>query len=513
MTLTPVRRRLLIFSLFTVSFLAAMDHTVVATSLATIAGELGALAQMSWVIVGYTLTATVALPLAGTLGDRLGPRRVFLASLGLFLVASIACGLAQDMTQLVVARVLQGTSSAGIQLMSQTVVASVTSPRERPRLLSILGASFPVAIIVGPFLGGLISDNLGWPWVFWINVPLGVVALVLAWIAIPRIAGAPRGRFDTAGAVTFTIGLVALVLAVSWIVDPALTALAIGLLGVAAAAFTAFVIIELRVEDPFLPLSIFRNRTVSAGIALSVVIGVGLFSITSYLPTYIQMAYRATATVSGLVPVATVMGMMLASLATGALASRTGRYRRYAIFGTSLAAAGLLTMALLPVGLPLWVPMIVMLAVGTGTGCFMSLVIAVVQSAVDRSRTGVVTAATNLVRQVGSTLGTAIVGSIIGVGIVARLPASIDAATLTPAIARAASDLVEQQIAQVYSDVMRPVFAVLGLVYVLGIIAAVILPSGRLSDEPPPDPAEPAAADETEGSADSVDSSARIHPA
>ena len=491
MTLTPVRRRLLLVSLFTVSFLGAMDHTIVSTSLATIAGELGALAQMSWVIVGYTLAATVSLPLIGKLGDELGPRRVFLAALALFLISSIACGFAQDMTQLVIARVVQGVSSAGIQLMSQTIVASVTTPRERPRLLSILGASFPVAIIVGPFLGGLISDNLGWQWVFWINVPLGVAALVLATIAIPRISGSPRGRFDVAGAVTFTTGLVALVLAVSWIVDPALTGIALALLAVAAVAFTAFVAIDLRVEDPFVPLSMFRNRTVSAGIALSSVIGIGLFSITSYIPTYIQMTYRTTATVSGLVPVATVMGMLIASLATGALSSRSGRYRRYAILGTSLAAAGLLTMALLPIGLPLWVPMIVMFVVGVGTGCFMSLVIAVVQSAVDRSLTGVVTATTNLVRQVGSSLGTATVGAIIGVGIVAGLPASIDAATLTPAIARAASPLVQLEIAHVYNDVMRPVFAVLGLVYALGIIAAIILPSGRLSDEPVPEPSEP----------------------
>ena len=480
--------RLLLVSLFTVSFLGAMDHTIVSTSLATIAGELGALAQMSWVIVGYTLAATVSLPLLGKLGDELGPRRVFLASLAAFVLSSIACGFAQDMTQLVIARVVQGVSSAGIQLMSQTIVATVTTPRERPRLLSIIGASFPVAIIVGPFVGGLISDNLGWQWVFWVNVPLGVAAFVFATIAIPHIDGSPRGRFDVAGAVTFTTGLVALVLAVTWIVDPVLTPLALGLLGVAAIAFTAFAIIDLRVDDPFIPLTIFRNRTVSAGIALSAVIGVGLFSITSYIPTYIQMTYRTTATVSGLVPVATVMGMLIASLATGALASRSGRYRRYAIAGTSIATVGLLTMALLPVGLPLWVPMVVMLVVGIGTGCFMSLVIAVVQSAVDRSQTGVVTATTNLVRQVGSTLGTAAVGAIIGVGVLTRLPASIDATTLTPAIARASSELVQQQIAEAYSGVMHPVFAALAVVYALGIIAAIILPSGRLSDEAVPVP-------------------------
>mgnify|MGYP001298315392 CR=1 FL=1 len=485
MTLSPTRRRLLLVSLFTVSFLGAVDHTIVSTALATIAGDLGALAQMSWVIVGYTLAATVTLPLLGKLGDELGARRVFLASLALFIVASVACGFAQDMTQLVIARVVQGISSAGLQLMSQTIVASVTTPRERPRLLSILGASFPVAIVVGPLVGGVISDHLGWPWVFWINVPLGVAALVLASVAIPHIEGTPRGRFDVAGAITFTIGLVSLVLAVGWITNPDLTGASLILIAISAVFFTAFVLIDLRVDDPFVPLSIFRNRSVSAGIALSAIIGIGLFSVVSYIPTYIQMAYRTTATASGFVPMAIVFGMLVANLTTGALSSRTGRYRGFAIAGTSLAASGLLVMSLLPTGLPLWVPIVVMATVGLGTGAFMSLVIAVVQSAVDRSQIGVVTATTNLVRQVGSTLGTAIIGGIIGVGILSGLPDSVDASTLTPEVARGTSEAVQLAIAAAYGDVMRPVFGALAGVYGLGIIAALLLPAGRLSDEQP----------------------------
>ncbi|GHF15993.1 MFS transporter [Pseudolysinimonas yzui] len=495
MTLTPLKRRLLVASLLTVSFLGALDHTIVSTSLSTIAGELGALQQMSWIVVAYTLAATVSLPLIGKLADGLGARRVFLASLTLFLLASIACGFAQDIVQLTAARVVQGLSSAGLQLMSQTIVANVTTPRERPRLLSILGVSFPVAILVGPVLGGLISDNLSWHWVFWINVPLGLAAFVLAIVGIPRIAGQPRGRFDVAGALTFTVAMVALVLAVNGTVG-GFSASTVVLLGVAVVSFVAFFFIEQRVDDPFVPLRLFRNRSVAAGITLSAIIGIGLFSVVSYIPTYIQMAYRTTATVSGLVPIATVLGMLLASLATGFLASRTGRYRRFAIAGTSVAASGLAIMALLPVGLPLWVPMVVMGLVGIGTGAFMSLVIAVVQSAVPRAQTGSVTATLNLVRQVGATVGTAAVGAVIGIGVLARLPESLNASTLTPELVRGLAVGLQQEVAGVYGAVMAPVFAALAGVYAVGVVAAILLPSGRLTDEQPGDPvADPTSAE------------------
>ena len=186
-------------SLFTVSFLGALDHTVVATSLATIAGDLGAVQQMSWVIVSYTLASTVVLPVLGKLADLIGARFIFLASLVLFLVASLLCGFAQDMTQLALARIAQGVGSAGLHLMPQTIIGEVTSPRERPRVLSIIGAAFPVAILVGPLAGGLITDAWGWRWVFWINIPVGLIALALAVVAVPHIAGRSGRRFDIAG--------------------------------------------------------------------------------------------------------------------------------------------------------------------------------------------------------------------------------------------------------------------------------------------------------------------------
>ena len=470
-------------SLFTVSFLGALDHTVVATSLATIAGDLGAVEQMSWVIVSYTLASTVVLPVLGKLADLIGARFIFLSSLVLFLIASLLCGFAQDMTQLALARIGQGVGSAGLHLMPQTIIGEVTSPRERPRVLSIIGVAFPVAILVGPLAGGLITDAWGWRWVFWINIPVGLIALALAVVAVPHIAGRSGRRYDIAGALTLGVTVTALVLAASWVSGgTAGTAVVVAAL-VAIVGLVAFIAIELRVAEPLVPLRHFANRTVLITIILSTVIGVGLFSVVSYVPTYIQMAYRTSATVSGLVPIATVFGMLVSTLLTGWLSSRSGRYRVFPIFGTAIAAVGLLIMALLPAGMPLWVPMAAMGLVGIGTGSFMNIIVAVAQSAASRSDTGSVTATLSLVRQVGSTTATAIVGGLIGAGVAAGLPAALDATALTPQAVHAASAAVQTEVATLYSSVLAPIFLGLAVAYAVGIVAAVLLPNGRLSDE------------------------------
>ncbi|QDG90299.1 MFS transporter [Pseudarthrobacter sp. NIBRBAC000502770] len=487
MQLSPVKLRLLTTSLLTVSFLGALDHTVVSTSLATISGELGALQLMSWVVVGYTLASTVLLPVLGRLGDVLGARRIFLVSLVMFLAASLACGFATDIAWLIAARVLQGMSSAGLQLMSQTIIARVTTQRERPRYMAIIGAAFPIAILVGPVVGGAITDYWGWQWVFWINIPVGAAAFALALVAVPHLEPGPAPRhFDIAGSAVFTSALVALVLAASWAAERDGGPAAGSALAASIAGFIAFFLIERRAPEPIVPLHFFANRTIAAGAALSAIIGVGFFSITAYLPTYFQMAYRTTATVSGLVPIATVFGMLISNLLTGWLASRTGRYRIFPVGGTVLGAGALLMMALLPAGLPLWAPMIVMGAVGLGTGAFMSLIVAVVQGAVPAGQTGTITATINLVRQVGSTVATAVIGGVIGSGVAAFLPAGLDASTLTPQQVHQAPPAVQADVAQIYSSVFTPIFIALACAYALGILAAVLLPHGRLSDEPVP---------------------------
>ncbi|MGQ3382648.1 MFS transporter [Glutamicibacter sp. TV12E] len=480
-----MRLKLLVTCLLTVSFLGAMDHTVVSTSLATIAGELGALQHMSWIVVGYTLASTVLLPVLGKLDDILGPRKIFLGALVVFLAASLCCGLSADFSWLIASRVVQGMSAAGLQLMSQTIIARVTTQRERPRYLATIGAAFPVAILVGPLLGGLITDQLGWQWVFWINIPLGLIALVLALFALPALEGhtSPRG-FDLAGAGVFTICLVALILGITWAGEPGASLSTVLALAIGLFSLVLFLWIETRVPEPMIPLKIFANRTVAAGAALSTIIGVGLFSITAYLPTYIQMAYQTSITVSGLVPFATVFGMLCSNLFTGWWASRTGGYWMFPVIGTALGAAGLFAMALLPAGRPLWVPMAVMAVVGIGTGSFMNLIVALVQGAVPAKQTGTITATVNLVRQIGSTVATAMIGVGIAASVAGLLPAGLDAATLTPQQVHASPAEVQAEVAQIYTSVFSPVFAALALAYAVGILVALCLPRGRLSNDP-----------------------------
>ncbi|MGN6445241.1 MFS transporter [Amnibacterium sp.] len=483
MPLSAARFRALLVALLAVSFLGALDNTVVATSLATVAGELGALEHMSWIVVGYTLASTVLLPVIGRLGDVVGARSVFLASLLLFVAASLACGFARDIAWLIGARVVQGMSSAGLQLLSQTIIARTTTPRQRPKYMAIIGAAFPVAILVGPVLGGVITDTWGWPWVFWVNVPVGIVAFVLAVVAVPHLPGhGERVRFDTAGAVTMTVGLAALVMAATWVGDARLAPSAGVAAIVAVLALAAFGVAESRAAAPIVPLRLFAHRTIAAGSAVSAIVGIGLFSITAYLPTYFQMAYRTSATVSGLVPIATVFGMLVSNLVSGWLVSRTGHYRAFPLIGTALGAAGLLVMSLLPVGLPLWVPTVMMGVVGLGTGAFMSLIVAVVQSAAPEREMGSVTAAVNLVRSVGATIATAVIGGVIGFGVAALLPTGLDPTSLTPAVVHAAPDALQTQVAAIYRGVFSPIFLALAGTYALGIVASVLLPAGRLPD-------------------------------
>lgn len=484
--LSAGRLRILLVSLFVVSFLGAIDHTVVSTSLAVVAGSLGALEQMSWVVVAYTLASTALLPIIGRLGDLFGVRRLFLVSVALFVLSSLACGFAQDIAQLIAARVVQGVSSAGLQLLSQTIIATLAPPRQRPKLMSVLGAAFPVAILVGPLLGGIITDSLGWPWVFWLNVPLGLIALALAIVAIPRLTASSGGGFDVAGSILFPVGLVALVLATTWVghSEPLLPLL-VGV--VAVAAFAVLVAVEFRTRRPIIPVRLLGNRTIASCTVLAAVLGLGLFSIVAYMPTYVQMVYRTNATVSGLVPIATVFGMLISGLSTGWLASRTGAYRRFIIAGSVIACAGLLGMAWLPVGLPLWVPVVCMAVVGIGTGSFMSLVVVVAQNAAPRSETGVLTAMVNVVRQMGATVGTSVVGAVLAAGVGVALSGVVDVETLTPQAAHAASPEVQSAIASAYGAAMGPVFLALAFVYAAGFVVALTLPAGRLSDHIPAD--------------------------
>ncbi|MDS2173442.1 MFS transporter [Nesterenkonia sp. CL21] len=479
--LTSWRLRAVLATLLGAAFLGAIDHTIVSTALSTIAGELGAVQHLSWIVVSYTMAAAVLLPFLGRVGDRLGVRRVFIAGLVVFILASLLCGYAQSLPQIVAARLVQGCGAAAMQLMSQTIIASVAPPRQRAKHLSIVGLAFPVAIVVGPVLGGLITETWGWPWIFWINVPLGALAVAGAWAFIPRISGDRTVRIDPWSVLLFVMSSVSLILLITWwgedVWQPQMAVAAtIMVLGGAA-----WVLRERRLEHPLVPLSILTDRGVLLTGGLAAVIGVGLFAVVAYVPTYIQMAYLVSPTTSGLVPMATVFGMLVASLGTGWLVARSGRYRRYPLVGSALAASGLLAMAFIPTSAPLAAPMIAMAAVGVGTGCIMNLLVAVAQSVVPAQDVGASTAMVNLVRQLCAAAGGGFVGSMIGSGVVSRLPDRITQQGLSPERVASATGADQALVAQAYDEVLSSVFLSLAGVYLLGIVIAAALPRDALS--------------------------------
>jgi EmrB/QacA subfamily drug resistance transporter len=475
--------RRIFVALLLVQLLGAMNVTIVGASLATIVGELDAVEHIAWIITAFTLAATVAMPVFGQLGDLWGRRRLFLAAIVIFLLGSLVCGLAQSMSQLALARLVQGLGAAGMAILAQTILADVVPARERAKYAGMLGSVFGVATVAGPVIGGILTDTLGWRWVFFVNIPLGIVPLVIATLSIPHLAAVHPGKFDALGAFLIGLsvsGLVFLIMlgGTTWAWhSPATIALAAGTL----LSFIALVLVERRVRRPILPFVMFKDPGVTGAMILSFVVGAGLFSVVSYLPAYTQMRYGTSATVAGMMPITIVAGMIIGANGSGFRISHTGRYRIYPILGTATSALSLIIAAILLPHISLVGLALLLGLVGLGTGAFASLVVVLVQNGAPRRFVGVATSATNLVRQVGVTIGSAVVGAYLGYVVVnglagVPLPGGIEPAALTPEVLGEANDAVRRTIAATYLEAMGPILFVLAGVYLIGLIAAVTLP-------------------------------------
>ncbi len=412
--------------LMTAMLLAALDQTIVATALPTIVGELGGLEQLSWVVTAYLLTSTVSVPLYGKVSDLVGRKRLFQVAIVVFVIGSLASGAAQTMGQLIASRAVQGAGAGGLLAMTQTIVGDIVSPRQRGRYMGYIGAVFGVASIAGPLLGGYFVDNLTWRWAFYINVPLGVVAMFVTNRNLKLHFVRRRRPIDFLGAALLAAGMTALLLVTvlggetyPW-ASPVIAGLALA----TAAALAAFVLVERRVPEPILPPELFSNPIFTVAVLLSFIVGVAMFGAIIYLPLFLQVVVGVSATSSGLLLLPLIGGLLLASIVSGRLITRWGRYRVFPIVGTALIAAGLGLLSTMGTDTTQVEASVFMGVVGLGIGNVMQVLVLAVQNAVPVRYLGTATSAAQFFRSIGGTVGVAVFGALVTARVTASLAAN-----------------------------------------------------------------------------------------
>jgi EmrB/QacA subfamily drug resistance transporter len=413
--------------LMTGLFLVAVSQTIVATALPTIAGELGGVDLIAWIVTAYLLAATVATPLFGRISDLFGRDRIFQAAIVIFLVGSILSGFAVDMPMLIGARAVQGVGAGGVMALTMTIIGDILSPRERGRYQGYLGAVFALSSVAGPLIGGFLVDNLDWRWVFFVNLPIGIVALLVT----RRVLRLPRHRtersIDYLGAALLVTGVSALLLVAAWGgTEHAWTSPTILWLGIGGSVLSlAFLLRQRLAREPIIPLRLFSSPTFSLVSAGAFVVGATMFGAIVFLPVFLQLVTGASATAAGLLMTPLMGGIVLSSIVSGRLITRTGRYKRYPVAGTLLIAVALALLSTMDAATSRPEAGAFMAVLGIGLGMVMQNLILVAQNDVPASDLGVATATVNFTRSLGGSIGTAVFGAIMAAGLTAKLSGAV----------------------------------------------------------------------------------------
>lgn len=484
------RQILVIFSgLVLGMLLAALDSTIVSTALPTIVGELGGLARLSWVVTAYLLAQTVVTPLYGKLGDLYGRKGILQSAIVLFLLGSALCGLSRNMTQLIVFRAIQGLGGGGLTVTTQAVVGDIVPPRDRGRYQGIFGAVFGLASIAGPLLGGYFTTHLSWRWIFYINLPLGILALLVIAATLPSTTERRRPAIDYAGTALLAVALSAIVLVsdVTSVKRPITSPPMLALMAFALITLVAFVFVERRAREPVLPLRLFANRTFTLTSAVGLIVGFALFGSVTYLPLFLQVVKGASPTGSGMQMLPMMGGMLLTSIVSGQLISRTGRYKFFPIVGTLVMAGGLYLLSRMNEETTTLVASLTMLLLGLGLGMVMQVLVIAVQNAVDYADLGVATSGATLFRLVGGSLGTAVLGAIFAARLAHELgrvlPGSArvsGAGVLNPETMGQLSPTLRAIYVEAFSVSLGTVFVVATAIALVGFLLTWIIPERPL---------------------------------